>query len=229
MAHLQPVDWSDGWPVMGKKGAPVLGGQIDLAPFAAEIPSSDSFKEGLGIQWQWQANPNKGWYTELKPGLRLHAAPAENLFHAGNFLSQLMQFHDFDMDVRFMTHPQEGDVAGIGMMGYTYYYMTLGSGRVTLKMGMATEVSRWVPERVQETLIAEVVWPYPDILLRMRVRRGNVCFFYGDGQHAMRPLGGEYPMTCGGWTGARPGIFCLNTLGSWGGWTDFEYVKFNKL
>ncbi len=201
---------------------------MDLAPFSAEIPTSDDFIDGLGLQWQWQANPNKGWYTELKPGLRLHAAPSENLFHAGNFLSQLMQCHDFDMDVLFSTHAQDGDIAGVGMMGYTYYFIALGQGRVSLKMGMAMEINRWVPERVTETPISEVMWPYAEILLRMRVRRGNVSFFYGDGPHSLRPLGGEYPMTCGGWTGARPGLFVLNTLGRWGGWSDVSYVKITK-
>ena len=229
VAHLQPVDWSDGWPVMGKKGSPVLGGTIDLPPFSGEIPTSDDFQNGLGLQWQWQANPNKGWYTELHPGLRLHAAPAPSLFEAGNFLSQLMQSHDFDMDVVFWTHAQDGDVSGIGIMGYTYYYLALGQGRVSLKMGMATEISRWVPEKVLETPISEIMWPYPEILLRMRVRRGNVSFYYGEGQQSMRPLGGEYPMTCGGWTGARPGIFTLNTLGRWGGWADVKYVKITDL
>ena len=211
VVHLQPVDWSDGWPMMGKKGSPVLGGTIDLPP------------------WQWQANPNKGWYTETNPGLRLHAAPAASLFEAGNFLSQLMQSHDFDMDAVFWTHAQDGDISGIGMMGYTYYYIALGQGRVSLKMGMVNEISRWVPERVTETPISEVMWPYPEISLRMRVRRGNVSFYYGEGQQSMRPLGGEYPMTCGGWTGARPGIFTLNTLGRWGGWADVKYVKITNL
>ena len=70
---------------------------------------------------------------------------------------------------------------------------------------------------------------YAEILLRMRVRRGNVSFYYGEGQQSMRPLGGEYPMTCGGWTGARPGIFTLNTLGRWGGWADVKYVKITNL
>ena len=114
------------------------------------------------------------------------------------------------------------------MMGYTYYYIALGQGRVSLKMGMAMEISRWVPERVTETPISEGMWPYAEILLRMRVRRGNVSFFYGDGPHSLRPLGGEYPMTCGGWTGARPGLFVLNTLGHWGGWADVSFVKITK-
>ncbi|MBR4429220.1 MAG: hypothetical protein IKS78_07665, partial [Clostridia bacterium] len=94
--------------------------------------------------------------------------------------------------------------------------------------GMAVEISRWVPDRVTETPVTEVMWPNAKILLRMRIRRGNVSFFYGEGSHSLRPLGGEYPMACGGWTGARPGLFTLNTLGRWGGWSDVEYVRITK-
>ena len=32
-------------------------------------------------------------------------------------------------------------------------------------------------------------------------------------------------MTCGGWTGARPGIFCLNQTGHEGGWADVDWVR----
>ena len=226
--HLQPVDWSDGWPVMGDKGSPVLCGQIDMIPFPTEIPASDDFRDGLGLQWQWQANPDQNWYTELKPGLRLHAAPAENLFHAGHFLSQLMQYRDFDMDVQFTLHAQEGDAVGLGMMGYTYYCIALGQGRVSLKMGKAVEINRREPERVTETVLTEETWPHSDIVMRMRVRRGKVSFFYGNGSHLLRPLGGEYPMTCGGWTSARPGLFAMNTLGCRGGWADVKYVRISK-
>ena len=228
ITHLQPVDWSGGWPMMGEEGFPVSGGQIDLPPFAAEIPTSDDFQNGLGIQWQWQANPNKDWYTEGKPGLRLHAAPAESLFRAGNFLSQLMQSRDFDMDAPFSIHAQEGDMAGIGMMGYTYYNIALCQGRVRLSRGTVEEISRWEPERVTETPLAEALWPSEKIVFRLRVRRGKVSFFYGDSPDTLRPLCGEYPMACGGWTGARPGLFALNTLGRWGGWADIAYVKITK-
>ena len=227
--HLQPVEWADGWPVVGKKGTPVPGGQLDLPPFSAEIPMSDRFEDGIGLQWQWQANPNCGWYADLKPGLRLFAHPAENPFSAGNFLSQLMQYQNFDMDVQFAVHGQDGDQCGVAMMGYTYYSLTLGGGRVVLKSGIAQEVNRWVPMRIAETSIAEMTWLSSRILFRMRVNRGNVSFFYGEGQQSLKPIGGEYPMACGGWTGARPGLFNINTLGCQGGWADVAQVTVTQL
>ena len=48
----------------GQKGSPVMDWQMDFPPFATEIPASDDCKDDLGLRWQWQANPNKGRYTE---------------------------------------------------------------------------------------------------------------------------------------------------------------------
>ena len=222
--HLQPVDWADGWPMMGRQGEPVPGGDTVLPAFDAGIPTSDDFVQGLGLQWQWQANPNSAWYRETKPGLRLYAVPEDNLFHAGSFLSQLMQHRDFDWDVSLSMHAQAGDKAGVAMMGYTYYFLSLGGGKVSLNRGRAEEISRWVKERVTEETMAEAPWDGMEITMRMRVRNGKVSFFYGIDPRHLTPLGGEYPMACGGWTGARPGIFCLSALGQEGGWTDVRFV-----
>lgn len=223
--HLQPVDWADGWPVMGKEGTPIPEGEIGLPPFTAQIATSDDFADGPGLQWQWQANPDPRWYDALRPGLRLHAVPADSLFHAGHFLSQLMQSRDFDMDARFCACLRAGDLTGLGMMGYTYSYIALGREEVRLAVGRAEEISRWEAERVTETTVAKAPWPQTDILLRLRVRQGKASFFFGEDSASLRPLGNEYPLACGGWTGARPGLFALNTQGRWGGWADVQFVR----
>ena len=71
IVHLQPIKWVNDWPVIGEdkdgdgKGEPVMtfkkpnAGKPYPAPF---IPESDEFnKPLLGLQWQWQANPQQGW------------------------------------------------------------------------------------------------------------------------------------------------------------------------
>ena len=223
--HLQPVDWSSGWPVMGKGGFPVTDGETGLPSFACEIPEEDRFEKGLSLTWQWQANPNRGWYTETKPGLRLHAAAAENLFHAGSFLSRLMPCRNFDMDIEMNVRLQPGEEAGAAMMGYTYYALALTADRVILKRGDAEEISRRERERVTETVLAEAERDGDTALLRMRVREGKVLFYYGKDASGLKPIGEEVPMACGGWTGARPGFFCLNTAGTGGGWADIRRVS----
>lgn len=227
VTHLQPVDWSDGWPVMGNGGEPVLEGDTGLPETTKMIRMSDEFADGMGLQWQWQANPNPAWCRELKPGLRLHAAPVESLFHAGNFLSQLMQYRNFDMETELSLHAQDGDEAGLAMMGLTYHYIVLRRGCIVLVKGVSQKVNRFYPERVQETILAQADTDVTSIRLKMQVREGQVQFFYAaDG--GWQPLGGSCPMHVGGWTGARPGIFCINRNSHRGGWADFAHVRVNK-
>ncbi len=228
--HLQPVHWENDWPVMGNNGEPVLTADLPDTGFSETggPEMSDSFQGKLGIQWQWQANPNPAWYQEMKDGLRLYAAPADSLFHAGQFLSQLMQYRDFDMDVRFCLAGQRGDRAGLGMMGYTYYYLALEKGRVVLVRGRVDEINRWERERVEETVLAEVPWAEESAVFRMTVRNGKITFLYGKDEETLYPIGGTYDMTCGGWVGARPGIFCMNGRGVFGGHADFAFCRVEK-
>ena len=184
---------------------------------------SDDFRGKMSLQWQWQANPNGAWYSRTAAGLRLYAAPADSLFHAGQFLSQLMQAEDFDLDARLALHGQTGDRAGLGMMGYRYGYCALEEGRLAVVSGQVREISRWERERVTERELAQASWSEETVYLRMAVRQGKYRFFFGKDEKALAPLGPEMDMACGGWVGARPGIFCLNALGRWGGCADFSF------
>ncbi len=224
--HLQPVTWEEGWPVMGDQGTPVAEGEISLPEAPAFIAASDDFAEGIGLQWQWQANPNPAWYQAMKPGLRLWCAPAENAFRAGQFLSQVMQAENFDMDAAVTVNLRGGDEAGVAMMGYTWYQLFLTPEDVVLKSGTAREISRWEPEEITERELARETRTSDRMLLRLRVRAGKVSFLFGEEESTLRPLGEAYPMTCGGWTGARPGIFAINTRGRRGGAADFASVTF---
>jgi len=223
--HLQPVSWDSGWPVMGCGGEPVLSGDTGLPEGPGGIPVSDDFQGRLGLQWQWQANPNPLWWNVDSRGLNLRCAPAASLFEAGQFLSQLMQYRNFDMDVRLRLSPQDGDAAGIAMMGYSYSMICLEKSRIRVRTGSVREVSRWIPDRVTEKEEASVPWTDASVMLRMQVREGRVSYLYGSGDESLSPLGGEYPLTCGGWTSARPGLFAMNKEGRWGGWAQVRNCR----
>ena len=227
--HLQPVDWSSGWPVMGCGGEPVPGGDTGLREAPGALSMSDEFAQGPGIQWQWQANPCEGWYRALRPGLRLFAAPADSLFGAGQFLSQLMQCRDFDMDVHLTLHAHPGDQAGIGMMGYAYSYAALRPGEVVLVTGRVEEGTRFTRDRVTEQVTLSIPWGGDTAVLRLSVRGGKASYGLGATRERVQPLPGIFPLTCGGWTSARPGIFCMNRLGGWGGWADAAWVRTEAL
>ncbi len=226
--HLQPVSWESGWPVMGKNGEPVLSGNTKLPACPSFIPTSDDFRQSIGLQWQWQANPDSAWYSLLRPGLRLYAAPADSLFHAGQFLSQLMQAYDFDLDIQMHTHLMAGDRAGIGMMGYPYHYVSVAEGRLCLVRGDILELGRSIPEQVTETALKTIPLAASSIRLRLSVRQGNMTFLYANAEENWQQIGQSCPLSPGGWTGARPGICCWNSRGRWGGWTDVKYVRFTE-
>lgn len=202
--HLQPVDWSDGWPVMGNQGIPVAEWDTGLPAVPVSVPLSDFFETAIGPAWQWQANPDPSWFTLLRPGLRLHAVPADRLYEAGSFLSRLMTSRNFDMDVRLTVPRSDTAVTGIGLMGNNYFYAALRNGAVRLVSGSA--------EEAEKELLS---FPYKkaELLLRLRVRNGFVSFFFGTFGCDPEPLGGPFPMVPGGWTGARPGIFCTGNNG----------------
>lgn len=229
ITHLQPVVWEDNWPVMGDNGQPAPGGVTPFERFKARVPMSDDFKRRLGLQWQWQANPRDAWYRELQPGLRLYAAPADNLFWAGNFLSQLMQYMDFDFDVSISLHSRSADRIGVAIMGYTHYYLCSEDGRIKLIKGVSPRWNRRGRPKVSETVLEDLPFAGNKLFIRMRVRRAQVSFFYGNKPDTLTSIGAEYPMSAGGWVGARPGIFAFNPQGVWGGWGDFNYVKVSPL
>ncbi len=226
--HLQPVDWSSGWPVMGNLGHPVMEGETGLESFPVKVPTSDCFEKELGIQWQWQANPDPAWYSMLHPGVRLYAAPSDTLFHAGQFLSQLMQSYDFDMTVSLHAHPQKGDVSGIGMMGYPYHYAGLEDGAVCLWRGDITEYGRSLPETVRETLLCRIPYAGMSIRMKLSVRQGMMQFMFASMDGPWQKLGDQVALAAGGWTAARPGVFCMNRTGCAGGNVDLDSVLFSQ-
>jgi beta-xylosidase len=89
VVHLQPMQWKDGWPVIGEDkdgdgvGEPVLR---HAKPAGRDrgvlVPATtDEFSgKALGLQWQWNANYLAAWATlTARPGyLRLAAQPASD-------------------------------------------------------------------------------------------------------------------------------------------------------
>ena len=147
------------------------------------------------------------------------------MFHAGNFLSQLMQQPDFDFDVSIRLNSRPGDRIGVAMLGYTFYCLCAEGDRLRLIKGVSPRWNRRFTPKTAETVLEDVPFASDRLFIRMRVIRSQVSFFFKDSAGGLSQIGSEYPMSAGGWTGARPGLFACNSQGVWGGWGDFEYVK----
>ena len=149
--HLQPVEWRDDWPVMGKdmngdyNGNPVSRHQ---KPRSKEndmimVPqTSDDFKNGKpGLQWQWQANFSDDWYDYLKDNNMLRLFAVRNITNKGNpwyvpnLLLQKFPAPEFTAETKLSFHPgSQGEKAGLMIMGERYAYICLNNAREGMKI-----------------------------------------------------------------------------------------------
>lgn len=132
VVHLQPVDWSSGWPVMGNKGEPVLTYRkpqtSTLNPQIIVTPAeSDEFNAPtLGLQWQWQANYQQTFGMPTAFGtMRIFThkldADAQNLWLVPNMLLQKTPADEFTVTTKLrLTAKAEGQMGGLIMMGLDY-------------------------------------------------------------------------------------------------------------
>ncbi len=132
VVHLQPVDWSSGWPVMGNNGEPVLTYRkpqtSNLKPPIIVTPAeSDEFNAPtLGLQWQWQANYQQTFGMPTAFGtMRIFThkldADAQNLWLVPNMLLQKTPADEFTVTTKLrLTAKAEGQTAGLIMMGLDY-------------------------------------------------------------------------------------------------------------
>ena len=142
---LQPVTWTDGWPMVGVRGKavvthrkPDVGGTFPRLV----LPTSDEFSSNvLGMQWSWNHNPDPGcWSLTERPGyLRLRTASVtDSLPKARNTLTQRMFAPYVDSLVTVGTvkadvgHLQEGDIGGLAVFQDPYGFIACRrSGGVT--------------------------------------------------------------------------------------------------
>jgi beta-xylosidase len=133
---LQPVTWTDGWPMVGENGKgvityrkPNIGKTWPITTF----PTSDEFNgKSLGMQWGWNHNPDPTkWSLTQRPGfLRLTTAKiATCLRDARNTLTQ-RPFTYYNDSVRAtgmikmdVSHMKEGDVAGLAIFQDPHAYI----------------------------------------------------------------------------------------------------------
>ena len=187
ICHLQPVAWSEDWPVIGHDplgrgcGQPVFtqakpAGEKAPAAAPSYLESSDDFPNGkIGLQWQWLGNAVPAAAARGLPlvtaaeegGIRLHALNLSGeetpiLWHSANVLTQKLVLPEFVCDIRMrLSGLSEGDRAGIAMMGGQYallYVMKGDDGRPCLIYAESEGGDRDKKERIlTETPLPESV------------------------------------------------------------------------
>ncbi|MCJ7446618.1 MAG: family 43 glycosylhydrolase [Bacteroidales bacterium] len=141
---LQPVEWTDGWPMIGKGGKAVVTyrkPETSADHPVKVLPTSDEFSDPeLGLQWQWNHNPvdSKWSLTESKGWLRLKTATVtDDLKFARNTLTQRIfgpySTGTVEMDVGNM---KNGDIAGLCIFQDPYAYVAVKMGNNSGKLIM---------------------------------------------------------------------------------------------
>jgi beta-xylosidase len=243
VVHLQPMKWVDDWPVIGNdddgddRGEPVLTYRkpnVDRRRQGRVSQTTDEFdSHKLGLQWQWQANHRKEWFSlSARPGwLRLFSMPppgkAANLWPVPNLLLQKLPAPEFSVIAKLdVSHLAIGERAGLIIMGQDYSFLVVrraAAGCRVVKVA-CHNAAHGAPEIVEGTRSC----PGKSVILAIDVRVGAICTFRSslDGDHFV-PLGKPFTACKGKWVGAKVGLFSLSTVSRREtGYTDFNWFRF---
>ncbi|OME96730.1 MULTISPECIES: family 43 glycosylhydrolase [Paenibacillus] len=224
---LQPVTWKNGWPYMGQVDGekavvthrkPNISNLEYVEPKAP--PTSDDFSTNtLGLQWQWNHNPdNRKWSLEERPGfMRLHTSSVtDNLTYARNTLTQRVVGPDCKGMVKLdVGHMADGDFAGLCLMQKNFTFIGIKNEE--------GHKSILINDNATEHVCVNISAGMKDVWLRAEIPRHEyrMEFSYSlDGIHFTR-LGGRYDMHYGTYVGMRFGIFNYATT-NLGGYVDVD-------
>lgn len=226
--HLLPVKWVDGWPMLGDMGKDVITYPKPNVgkTYPVMVPeTSDEFnKKRLGLQWQWNHNPdNEKWTLTERPGyMRLKASQARNLKEARNTLTQRVQGPSSEGSVVMdLAGLKDGNVAGFGVFQFPYAYVAVQQEGNSRKVVMCNDGE--IVETV-EAIKGDKIW------IRARVTDQNfrALFYYSLDGKTFSPIGNELKMGLGlDWTANRFCLFNFSTKASGvGGYADFDWFRF---
>ncbi|MEO9022963.1 MAG: glycoside hydrolase 43 family protein [Ginsengibacter sp.] len=247
--NLEPVIWENGWPMLGKdgnaKGVLVYEKPNVACPnaspkdsfwrgssgrektYSIAVPStSDEFNTPvLGLQWQWNHNPDNGKWSlkERKGGLRLHASFANELPTARNTLTQRVQGPGSEGTVEIdLAGLKDGNIAGFGIFQSPYAYIAVkkeGDKKCLLMVNNGKVIDS------MDHFTSNKVW----IRANATDKSFIATFSYSIDGDKFIPLGNELKMGLGyDWTANRFALFNFSTKKEGvGGYADFNWFRFS--
>ena len=239
--HLNPVDWSTGWPVMGKKGEPVTTykkPQSSSSTIVNPVESDEFNAPVLGKQWQWHANYHQFFGMPTAFGtMRIYTYKLsenwKNLWEVPNLLLQKTPADEFTVTTKLrFTSKADGQFGGLIMMGHNYQALVVKRVGKEFQLLILTcqDADRGKPQ--QEELVATLKPTaedkieykpgiHADIYLQMKVRnteagqphggKPKVSFAWSLNGKKFRDCGSEYQMKEGKWIGAKFGFVAAET------------------
>jgi beta-xylosidase len=241
MTYIGPIFWTNNWPVWGTPDVPGKVPATARKPIQGEPvcrpATSDEFDSPtLGMQWQWNHNPdNARWSLVERPGfLRLRPAQATNFWLARNTLTQKGQGPWSCGEIKLdLGHLRPGDVCGFGTLGKTNGQISVNCdshGAVTLDMNVIVQTKPG-SMTLWQTNLASAALSGTNLYLRTEMdftKKRGLCSYSADGAN-WTVLGGPFNLAFDWQTGTFQGekfaIFCFNPDPG-GGFVDVDWFHF---
>ena len=206
VVHLNPVDWTTGWPVMGKKGEPVTRFRkpkaseelkVNSEKFIVNPVESDEFNSPvLGKQWEWHANYDEKFGVPTAFGtFRIYTYKLsdgwKNFWEVPNLLLQKTPADEFMATAKLrFTSKADGQMGGIIMMGHNYQALVVRREGKAFKLVILTCQDADRGKSQQEEVIATLKPTaedkidykpgiHEDIYLRLKVSNAEAGVAHG--------------------------------------------------
>ncbi len=249
VVHLQPVDWSTGWPIMGMNGEPVVTYQKpkSSANVIVNPVENDEFNAPvMGKQWQWHANYDEKFGVPTAFGtFRIYTYKLsenwKNFWEVPNLLLQKTPADKFTVTTKLrMTSKADGQFGGLIMMGLDYSALVVrrqGEEFQLVQMTChAADKGKQQTEKVIATLkptAADKIDYKPgiheDIYLRLTVDDSKLHFSYSMNGKKFTECGDEFKMREGKWIGAKFGFIAAETNAKADrGWVEADWIRVTK-
>lgn len=247
VVHLQPMKWVNNWPVIGiDKDGDGIGEPVStykkpnvgkIYPIVTPVESDEFGSAQLGLQWQWQANPQATWaFTDANKGvLKLYTAKfpeeAKNLWDVPNLLMQKFPTDEFSVTTKVNFKPNlklENEQTGLVVMGRSYAKISIKSKKdgLYLMFGLCQNADKGKAENEKEMAKLKS----GNVQLRVRVSNGAKCqFSYSEDGINFTNVGDEFQATAGQWIGAKVGIFAIrDTQTNDSGIAEYDWFRIEK-
>ena len=249
VVHLNPVDWSTGWPIMGINGEPVTNfimPQSSSDVVMNPVESDEFNSPTMGKQWQWHANYDEKFGVSTAFGtFRIYTYKLskdwKNFWEVPNLLLQKTPADEFTVATKIrMTSKADGQFGGLIMMGLNYSAMVvrrIGQEFQLVQMTcIGADKGNPQTEEILATLKPTAVDKtdykpgiHEDIYLRLKVKDAKVRFSWSKDGKKYSDCGREFRMKEGKWIGAKFGYIAAESDAKCDrGWVDADWIRVTK-
>jgi beta-xylosidase len=246
VVHLQPIDWSTGWPIMGNNGTPYEKFRKPKSDSKTIVnpQESDEFNSPMmGLQWQWHANYKDvyGMPTSLGVFRIYNNKSNQTIWHTPNLLLQKTPADNFTATAKLrLTAKNENQMGGIIMMGLDYSALVVKrvGNKFQLQQITCKNADKDTAEEVKVIATLDATAKdkidyqpaiHEDIYMRMKVNKGKCQFSWSTGGNKFHEAGDVFAMKEGKWIGAKIGFVSKEPEGKNNhGWIDVDWFRVTK-